>query len=533
MERIFQVDQKRNPFPYHPLLFAVYPILALIATNLEENPFNVGLRSLVVALILGAMLFFANQLIFRDLKKAALTSTLMLFLLLSYGQVYAAIKQINVFGIEIGRHRYLFAVWAGLFALGITYIHKWANRLDTASRFVNIVGIMSLVFPITSIASSYFSIWSTDWEPSEGEVSSGIIYPLPDVYYIILDGYSRDDVLLEFYEYDNGEFLDSLNERGFYIANCSQSNYPKTRYSITSSLNFNYLSDMEVHSSKDIWKMLKQLEENKVMQIFSTELGYTTYRFETGFRWVDMPRANVVLSFQDSESIPNPYLLKLFGPITNFELLTLRTTLALPFLGQSQVGMAGIRDSGAGDVIRIEDIPRQKHFDQINFILDSLEVFGKQPGNKFVYAHVLIPHGPYVFGPDGEMLTVEDEQNISDEAGYVGQIRYLNQRLIDIIDTLITDSETMPIIVLQADHAGPATRLIPERMNIFSAYYLPHVGDERLYPQITPVNTFRLIFDSYFGTNIGLKEDISYFANYEDFFDFSVHPDKREGCNMR
>ena len=117
------MDQKRNPFPYHPLLFAVYPILALIATNLEENPFNVGLRSLVVALILGAMLFFANQLIFRDLKKAALTSTLMVFLFLSYGQVYAAIKQINVFGIEIGRHRYLFAAWAGLFTLGMLYIY--------------------------------------------------------------------------------------------------------------------------------------------------------------------------------------------------------------------------------------------------------------------------------------------------------------------------------------------------------------------------------------------------------------------------
>lgn len=527
------MKRKRIPIPYHPFLFAVYPVLALIATNLEENSFDVGLRSLVVSLILGAVLFLTSHLIIRDIKKAALTSTLIIFLLLSYGQVYSVIKPLNVFGMAIGRHRYLFAIWAGLFILGILYIHKWAHKLDTASRYVNMVGFISILFPIVSVASFYISIWSTDWEPSIGEVSSSIIHPLPDVYYIILDGYSRDDTLLEFYEYDNSEFLASLNERGFYTASCSQSNYPKTRYSISSSLNFNYLADMEIYSAKDIWKMLKQLEENKVMQKFSAELGYTTYRFETGFRWVDLPRANVVLSLQDSESIPNPYLLKFFGPITNFELLTLRTTIALPFLNQSQVGLAGIQDKGTGDVIRIEDIPRQKHYDQIEFILDTLEDFGKQPGNKFIYAHVLLPHAPYIFGPDGEMLTLEEEQNISKEAGYIGQIRYLNQRLINIIDALMSDSQTKPIIILQADHAGSSTRLLPERMNIFNAYYLPHGGNKRLYPQITPVNTFRVVFDSYFGTNIGLTEDISYFATYEDFFDFSIHPDDREGCDVR
>jgi hypothetical protein len=40
----------------------------------------------------------------------------------------------------------------------------------------------------------------------------------PDVYYFILDSYTRADLLKEAYGYDNSPFLDALRERGFYVA---------------------------------------------------------------------------------------------------------------------------------------------------------------------------------------------------------------------------------------------------------------------------------------------------------------------------
>ncbi len=39
---------------------------------------------------------------------------------------------------------------------------------------------------------------------------------LTDIYFIVLDGYGRSDVLKEFYEYDNSDFLRGLKEKGFY-----------------------------------------------------------------------------------------------------------------------------------------------------------------------------------------------------------------------------------------------------------------------------------------------------------------------------
>jgi len=44
-------------------------------------------------------------------------------------------------------------------------------------------------------------------------------------------------------------------------------------------------------------------------------------------------------------------------------------------------------------------------------------------------------------------------------------------------------------------------------MRNFNAILLPSGGEEDLYNTITPINTFRVIFDRYFGTNLGLVPD--------------------------
>ena len=67
---------------------------------------------------------------------------------------------------------------------------------------------------------------------------------LPDVYYIILDTYARDDVLKQEYGFDNSTFLEALQQMGFYIGECSQSNYGQTTLSLASSLNMNYLTEL-------------------------------------------------------------------------------------------------------------------------------------------------------------------------------------------------------------------------------------------------------------------------------------------------
>jgi hypothetical protein len=81
-----------------------------------------------------------------------------------------------------------------------------------------------------------------------------------------------------------------------------------------------------------------------------------------------------------------------------------------------------------------------------------------------------------------------------------------------------------PIIIIQGDH-GPWLQSKEKRMWILAAMYLPG-HEDKLYSTITPVNMFRLVFNSYFGGKYELLKDVSYFSPVPKLYDFSVIPNE-------
>ena len=112
--------------------------------------------------------------------------------------------------------------------------------------------------------------------------------------------------------------------------------------------------------------------------------------------------------------------------------------------------------------------------------------------------------------------------------GYRDQVYYLNGKVEDAVNRILAESERTPIIILQGDH-GPGLRMggsladtdVPERYGIFNAYLLPDGGDERLYDSISPVNSFRIIFNHYFGTNYPLLEDDAFYVPFDEIYNFT------------
>ena len=152
----------------------------------------------------------------------------------------------------------------------------------------------------------------------------------------------------------------------------------------------------------------------------------------------------------------------------------------------------------------------------------------------FVFAHVVIPHIPHVFDRDGNFLPEEEAADKRTES-YLNQLIFCNKKLKTLIDIILSKSEISPIIILQGDH-GPAglalnnyyslssEDMIRVTLRQLSAYHLPQDGSDLLYDNITPVNTFRVIFNYYFGTNYELLDDRSYWPNtkarkYDDVTD--------------
>jgi hypothetical protein len=106
---------------------------------------------------------------------------------------------------------------------------------------------------------------------------------------------------------------------------------------------------------------------------------------------------------------------------------------------------------------------------------------------------------------------------------YLDQLIFVNQKVEELVDAILSQADSPPIIFIQADHGSastggwdqPGISLIKERTGILNAYYVPDEVTDLLYDWITPANTFRLIFDHHFGTNYGLLDDRVYFSDYE------------------
>ena len=98
-------------FPFHPFLLGLYPGIALLAFNVQEIRFSEGLRSLFVSLAGACVLLLVLRLLIRDWNQAALVCSLSLVLFFSYGHIYSFLKQVDLFGMLLGRHRLLLPVW--------------------------------------------------------------------------------------------------------------------------------------------------------------------------------------------------------------------------------------------------------------------------------------------------------------------------------------------------------------------------------------------------------------------------------------
>jgi hypothetical protein len=107
-----------------------------------------------------------------------------------------------------------------------------------------------------------------------------------------------------------------------------------------------------------------------------------------------------------------------------------------------------------------------------------------------------------------------------DKIEFQTQLDYLNPQIIEIVKNIIDVSDPSPIIILEGDHG----LFEFERNSILNALYFPNRGDEIFYPQISLVNTFRLLFNEYFGTDYPLLDDHSYARPENDDYEYVPNP---------
>ncbi len=457
----------------------------------EKNVAVLSAAMVVIALIILDIL----QFIFKNILKAALLTSLLILLFCSYGHVYDAFIHTNLSAI-FSKNRYLFPLWTVLIFGGSFLIIRIKKDLTNFTKILNFISAALIVMTVLNIYQSRRELSSVNTkvrkasQAEKTEAESATPANPHDIIYMIIDGYPNETTLNDTFHCDISDFTDYLRNKGFYIATKSTSNYMYTPESLSSSLNMTYLDGfidpLRKRSDFDksaISKLIAVIEDNKVKDVLKSQ-GYKTIHFSSIFQLTNRNRY-----FDVSNKCAGAF---------EFWFVFLKSTMLLPFSDY------------------FEQFSSNKQTDCVTTDIPKIEQ-GKRP--FFAFAHIDVIHYGWVPG----------------SPRYCSDLNSVNDKLKIMLDKIFTAYKTPPIIVMQGDH-GTLTKfqqfekegrklepalfnshdvgvdeMFRERMRIFNAYYLPDGGESLLYDRITPVNTFRVIFDYYFNMNFELLDDRNYF----------------------
>jgi hypothetical protein len=513
---------RRSPFPFHPLLLALYPVASLLATNVSQVEPTAALRPSLIGLGAAAALLGILVLVLRDVHAAATLASAALLAFFAYGHVYDLLKNVEIAGLMLGRHRFLGPAFLLVLA-GIGFAVLRRRSTAGATSWLNAFAAIALTIPALRIAAYEVRVGAAGSPERAGALREAVSVPepAPDIYFIVLDAYTRADVLRERFGVDNSPFLDELRSLGFFVPECSQSNYAQTELTLASTLNLDYLEGLTPRleaGDRDRTPLLFLIRDSDVRRLVESA-GYATVAMETGYAWSEWLDADAYLRPEASRGL-------LDFRLTAFEALLLdgtAFTLATDARAVLPPALGGLVEG-----------PVELHRERVLFALDELAAMPGQPGPKLVFAHIVSPHRPYVFHPEPDSpraarsLLPEFEASRANGyvLGYREQVLYLNDRMIPILKDLIERSATPPVILLMGDH-GADEAGADERMANLLAVYIPGSGGAALPDTLTPVNAFRIALGGVFGLDLPPLEDRSYYSTYDAPFDFTDVPN---GC---
>jgi hypothetical protein len=340
----------------------------------------------------------------------------------------------------------------------------------------------------------------------------------PDIYVILLDGHARHDVLLDRFDYDDGPFLRALEDRGFEVADASHSNYMFTQLTMTSMLHMSLLPvpalEPLVRGRPTNTAAREALINNPTFDFLKAR-GYTTVAFGTPYENVSLRKADVFVDLT---------------PMNEFEQYLFNSTFLLDAVG----------------AIAPDVVPGMQRT-AVNGVFTNLPTVAGDTGlgPKLVWAHVMAPHAPFVFGPHGEPLDLPVLRRFDHfaagmglteaefEKRFAGQTEYADDRTVEAIDAILAASPEPPVIIVFSDHGSrlrefdPATATaddLRERFGTLFAAYTP--GKTGLYAEnVTPSQIMVNLLNAYFGADFPQPAEGTFASQISHPFDFTQVPE--------
>ncbi|MEE8444703.1 MAG: sulfatase-like hydrolase/transferase [Alphaproteobacteria bacterium] len=527
--------------PVYPVLLTSYYVLRLYSEN--TSVFHASQLARPILVLGGAVilcLLVLRYLPRLNIHKAAFGSFALAFLLTLSSELAGLLGSaaLQTAGMAV--------LTLGIVAAALIFRHNYRTTM-----LLNAVCLSLLVLPVLAIVKA--DILAPATAPDRFLESVTTAGAGPSYVHIVLDGYSRADVLAETYGHDNQPFLDELGGMGFAVFDEARSPYNQTALNLAAVFSGTYLDfdDLAQHSRSrnELHRMLgRYVGDSSVLSVLR-RAGYRTLATDTGYAFSDLATFDHVASPAVGA-----------GRLSLFETRLLARS-GLGFL--MIVGRAASAVAGSPDGRAEPEIGREA--ERLNLVLRyafESPVPGIQDGNFFLYQHILAPHPPFTIDRDGRDWTKftdrfggiadgshavrhNEDNRVAYMAGYIEKLRYTNAALLARLRRLIEQTPEPLIIVLHGDHGGGAyydqedlsLTCARERFSPLLAVYAsdPAWRDEirnRLQASPNLVNIYRAIFATVYDADIPVLGNNSYYAPWNDTYQaIPVSPERlAESC---
>jgi len=481
------VDKKRETVFLNilaSLFVALLPFVYFLSRNISQLSLNDILLTLGVVVLHWLVLFMLCLLILRDFSKASLITSIII---------------LPVSGFRVGLNfinRFLptFYYWHGLILMVLVfgvlcYLTNRFIKKEYAFKINQIIGAVFLFLILfNSVPATYKQI--KEWKPQNKKNNTVSVeqnmktdaQDRPNIYFFIFDEYSGPEGLERFYNFDNQQFYRRLTGLGFNVSMTSRSHSLVTVEEIPNLLNL--FSDATSNSKMTKDSMLK----DPVLFTILQELGYDLN----------------LINDQGFISTPDSYFKYKFKSQGVFQvdesLLTLLLDKSLYY--------------------PLRRVSKGKRLIELHEAFDyAIKSSTFQDSNLFTVAYFMFPHNPFVVDELGNDLNSSESRNWKDPDIYIGQLKYANKLILNMVEK-IQENDPHSVIILLSDHGSRHLFRLYLNAEIeienydLEAYYARNIlnavyfsGEMIDIEGHSGVNTLRIVLDKLFSLGLGLIEE--------------------------
>jgi hypothetical protein len=468
----------------YPFFFCLYPVLFLYLRNIREVELYQALWASAASLGITLAGWFLTRIFAERLEKRALALFLFLVLFHFYGLYYVLVAGWLLELPPLAAHALAFILPGGVWFLLTLQVIRSRRSFAALGRILNLVVLSLLAWSLAGIIMNHADALAGQAKKDQASRAAAVAMPAraPDIYCFILDEFMAPEAALRIFGHDNRGFIASLRRQGFFVATGSRTRFTLTEPAIADILNLG-----EFSAKADPFPLVRR----NVAAAFLKQRRYRIIEFaclpplfmaaaDQRF-YYDLSHASIF--FDDYYRVL-------------FERSLLRILPELWLLKKT-------------DLTRFY---RQR----VLQVFEELPGIVKAPGPKFVFVHLFSPHEPFVFdarGGPGDPGHIWDHR---DPRYYLEQYDFISRSMAETAAMIIRDSPEPPILLIQSDHSyrgsnrpGNESRPVAheDMLEVFNAVYLPGVPLQGIDPSLSPLNNFRLVFDTYFGAHYPLLRD--------------------------